>query len=370
MKKWMTIIVGILAGASAPSWGEPAGRFYDSADNAWLRAQQQEDRIFAEASHLTPHEQLALYLGDRRAPEGAHASRLSLKDRVRRLFDDPALAAHFTSIDDAWFRGALTEWPSRATPLFRTTRELVECKVMVARNLFFRGSKPSAESVREEYERIERLRGRYGELEVFSRRNVVFAASDDRTKSGDAMFGRPPTVRWLGRKAESMVFLRRGVDAEKAAHTRARLAENLSTLESLTFVFEGHGRPREMKFIGALSPEEVVDSLVERPSRETSLYVSHPWSVVIVNACQAHTFSRALLDLFRSAHPSRQLPVVIVPVEFGDDLVKSVYNDNFLKRELRLSYGTDTHLGALFAAMAVATSVYVPDEDNVLTQIA
>lgn len=65
MKKWLTIIVGILAGASA-AWGEPEGRFLESTDN-WLRARQQEDRILDEASRLSPGEQLALYLGERRA---------------------------------------------------------------------------------------------------------------------------------------------------------------------------------------------------------------------------------------------------------------------------------------------------------------
>jgi hypothetical protein len=325
-----------------------------------------EESLISLTSSLSRDEQLALYLDGAPIPDGA---RLSLEARVRRLLGDPAVAAHFTSIRDEWFRGALTDW-SEGAPLFRTARGLVECKVMIARNLYFRGLTPSAASVREEYERIQRLRNRYGEMEIFAERNVVFAASDDRTKGGEAMFGRPPTVRWLGRRAESMIFLKKGEGNERPAETSARLADSLSTSENLTFVFEGHGRPNDLKFVGGLSPAEVAGPLMERPSRESSLWVSNPWSVVIVNACQAHTYSRALLDLLRRSFPGRQLPVVIVPVEYGDDLVKSVYNDAFFKSELRLSYGSDTHLGALFGAMKTATSVYVPDEDNVLTQIA
>lgn len=382
--KRVTIIAGILGGLTVFSWGEPAGLRPVSElpsagtlaaglgrfdEDPWIRDRRKEEAILSTVSGLARSEQLALYLGGRSSSGHADRARAPLAHRVKRLLGDPAVAALFVSIEDDWFRGSLTDWTD-GTPLFSTARELVGTKIMIARNLYFRGLSPTAESVREEYERIQRLRNRYAEMEVFRERNVVFAASDDLTKDGDHMFGRPPEVRWIGRKAESMVFLRKGEGTERPADTRALLAEKLSTLESLTFVFEGHGRPRQMKFIGGLSPEDVVESLVERPSRESSLLVSNPWSVLIINACQAHTFSRELLDVFRRAHPESQLPVVIVPIEFGDDLVKSVYNDGFLRSELRLSYNTNTHLGALFGRMSLATSVYVPDEDNVLTQIA
>lgn len=55
-------------------------------------------------------------------------------------------------------------------------------------------------------------------------------------------------------------------------------------------------------------------------------------------------------------------------MEYGQQLVRPVYSDPFLSRELGLAT-RDTHLGGLLDRAEIATSVYVPDENNVVTQV-
>lgn len=315
-----------------------------------------EKRILDGVAWMSVQEQLASYLGTTPAPGG----RYSEKRRVRRLLADPAIAQNFHQIRDSWFQGSLTEWTGHR--LFRSASTFIQCKVMISRNLFFRGLDVNAANVRREYERIQSVREKFRDLHLFADRQVVFAASSDLAREGDYIFGRPPVKRRLARTASELVFLREA----NTSNSSARLASALSPSSPVTFLFEGHGRRLALKFDGKQTPEGLAASLA---ARMRAAGASEEPVIVILDSCQAHNFGRRLLEILHDTDPGMPMPIVITPEEYGQDFVKSAYNDRFLIQDLRIPYRSRKNLGALLEGFSLVTSIYVPDENNELTQI-
>ena len=308
---------------------------------------QAERRIIEEAAVLSTNRQLAIYLGEAQS-RSSEARRYSEEARVARLAADPALEAHFDAIRDEWFEGSLTEWRPEA-PLFGDLKELVQLKIMIARNLFFQGLAPNPEAVRAEYLRIQDLRDGFRNLPVFAGRDVIYVASKDRARIGgqlDFLFGHSPTQARLRRQAQRFTFYRPSRSGDGKV-----LSEQLVTSAHPTLVFEGHGRDRALKIGGSLSVEDL--------SRRLSARRSQSLAILVLDACQSHTFSRHLLRRLREGRSSAALPVVITPEEYGQDFIKSVYSDRFLSRDLGLGRGA-VRLGRLMEDAWITTSVYVP----------
>ncbi len=316
---------------------------------------RREARLLEQTAEMSRDEQLALYLGSRQSRTSS-AKRYSEEARVTRLVEDPAIRNQFTEIHESWFQGALTEW-SPQEPLFRNVKELIQLKIMIARNLHFRGLPATRAAMHQEYERIQALRRQYREQSLFVGREVIYAASGDRRKVGSKyrhVFGHQPTQAHVRQQAERFTFYRQG-----DPWSSLDFGQQVEAAQDLTLLFEGHGREKALKLEGALSFADLGRTLRAREGRGTS--------ILLLDACQSHNYSRRLLD-FLSQVAGTAMPVIITPEEYGQDFIKSAYGDRFLSDDLKLGQ-IHVKMGHLMEDSSITTSVYVPDQDNLPTQI-
>lgn len=308
---------------------------------------------------MSTSEQLELYLGTVRSGKylAGGAKLRSSASRLRRLERDPALAP-FARIEARWIAEA-----AGSETLFETSRELVQAKVMVARNLYFQGVEPSARTVAREVEHILEQRRRFATTSLFEGRDVVFAASADRTRDSRKrnLFGRAVTQSQIERTGGRLTFFQSPNGREKAGLRRQLSREVASGSAPLTFVFEGHGRPEALKFGGSFGANDIAQMIAERSASGES-------AIVIASACDVHTLMRTVMQQLESIAPDAPRPIFVVPVEYGQQLVRPVFNDRFLSSEVGLATRTAS-LANLVARADLDTSVYVPDANNVVTQV-
>ncbi|MCG8454972.1 MAG: hypothetical protein MI919_01740 [Holophagales bacterium] len=301
---------------------------------------------------LTPKQQLDLYMGAvPRASEQLAGGRQGFS--VERLSRDPALRARFGSIKEAWLLEALpgTEVPS--------ARELVEWKVMVSRNLAFRGVASSRETVLSEVQRIRQARQQHAETQLYADRTVVLAASSDTLRNGDRVFGRKPARYFLEHQARRFVFLQ---GERSARQSESRLLQSLLRTEPrLTFVFEGHGNTRALKLGGALTVKRLAKMLADRPA-------DLPAPILIFDTCFAHDYARRMVGVLAQIDSGAKMPILIVPDEMGQSQVRDVYSAGFWRSGM--TSGGESDLGRLLLSSARRLSVYVPSRDNLLRQIS
>lgn len=308
---------------------------------------------------MSTAEQLELYLGTVRS--GKYLSGSSklrpAASRLRRLERDPALA-RFAEIEARWIAEA-----AGSGTLFETSRELVQAKVMIARNLHFQGVDPSALNVAREVEHILEQRRRFAQTSLFADRDVVFAASADRTRDRRKrnLFGRTVTQSQIERTGGRLTFLQSANGREKAGLRRQLSREVASGSAPLTFVFEGHGRPEALKFGGSFGAADIAQMIAERSGN------GEP-AILIASACDVHTLMRSVMKQLERLAPDAPRPIFVVPVEYGQQLVRPVFNDRFLSSEVGLATQTAS-LANLVARADLDTSVYVPDANNVVTQV-
>lgn len=311
-------------------------------------------------AQMSFEERAELYLGEPRLRGAKPMVRKSA--RLREFLADDSLGG-FRELPSSWFLPFAGE-------LFTSPRELVQLQVMVTRNLSFRGLPLDRQQVLREVTRIYETRSELAPTSLFSRREVVFAASHDelparrgRKSRGSAkkrdMFGRSTTQRQVERQAGSFSFLQPDAPEQKRMNGHQALAAALDGRRELTFFFEGHGRAEVLQFDGKLSAKKLAHMLADAGVEN---------AIVIASACQAHGFVRLVMEELRRIAPEQRLPIMIVPEEYGQNFVTDAFNDDFKRNELGLATGDDT-LGHLFQNAHVATSVYVPSSDNLPMQV-
>lgn len=305
--------------------------------------------VLQEVQSMSAEERAELYLGSHRVLGAKPAVRLAL--RVREFLADPTVRG-FGELPTWWFAPYVGD-------LVATPRQLVELQVMVVRNLSFANRQITRATVQHEVQRIRAARAQYAQISLFSQREVVYAASHDLLPGGRPMFGRDTTQRQLRQRSGSFQFLQPDAPEQEGTKGLDALAASFQGQQALTFFFEGHGRSEVLQFDGKLSATHLARLLATAGGRET---------VVIASACQAHGFVRLLMEELRRIAPEQRLPVMIVPEEYGQNFVTDAFNDDFKRNELGLATGAD-RLVDLFANANIATSVYVPDQDNTPMQV-
>ena len=322
-----------------------------------VAAPRLEQLALSRLSRFPPEDQLGMMLGEGPHRPSSKRLRKERKRAIRALAGDPALEENFARIEDRWLERLLVDTASRGL-VYATPEELVEVKVLIARNLFFGGGKVTRESVRAEFRRLLDLRDRYRRLPVFSGREVVLVASDERADpDGPPIFGGSGLRGSLEKEAVAVTSYGGGTPT-------AATDEVMSELESvgrLTFVFTGHGRPGALKYRGALKVRELARALAEQ-SRSTGEPV-----IAVVLACRSHDFARNLLDAFERQAPGLPKPILITPEEYGQPWVKAGYGSE-LSRSLGRRAEAVT-LGDLGLEWGLGASVFVPGHDNVPRQI-
>ena len=330
-----------------------------SAASSALEQRAKALRLAKRVDLMTGEEQLKSYLGNTRSGDylAGPAGLDSDATRLRKFRRDPALATNFDSIESKWLAD------ENSNRLFSTPRELVQAKVMIARNLFFQNVTPTRESVTAEAAHILDQRDRVANISMFGDREVVYAASADKTRRKKRnIFGRTVTQRQIERQGADLTFLQSSNGREKAA-LRKELSRTVSAgdASAFTFVFEGHGRSSAVKFGGSLTAADLAKMIASRSGEGEPV-------IVITSACDAHTLIRSVMKHLDRIAPNVTRPIFVVPVEYGQQLVRPLYGDPFFNRELGLST-KNASLGGLMERAEMATSVYVPDANNVPTQV-
>lgn len=275
-----------------------------------------------------------------------------------RFLSDPALRHHFEGIDVRWLDPASSLDLAGVESPRLLLWSLIELKVMVARNLYLRDHAPTEAAVRHEVREVLDTRRRFADLSLYAGRSVIYAASDDTLDDGRNHFGRLANRAVMERDAARFHFFR----GDEAPASGVGFEELFRTERDLTFVFEGHGREKALKFDGKLTARRLARLLAERPAH-------FPAAVVILDACRAHDFARHLFDELAELPDRGPLPVVVVPEEYGQSVLKDVFGGRFLRQELRAADGAGASVGSALRARSVRLSVYVPDAGDRPMQI-
>ncbi|MEM6793514.1 MAG: hypothetical protein AAF725_06000 [Acidobacteriota bacterium] len=302
---------------------------------------------------MSSRDELSYLLGPRPSV-GERGPRLrSRSARLRSLLSDPALASVYDRIEDSWLRCLFADPRS-----FRHLRSVIDAKMLIARDLHERGVLPDRLSVARSFGRILELRKRFGDLELVAGRNVVYAASQQRLGGGRGrVFGRAASQSLLERRADSFSFLstRRGASGREAL-------EPLLDQEDLTFYFEGHGNARRLDLAGSLSARQMAKMLAAGPARGSA-------PVLILASCRSHDFARRLFSELDRLSPGHPKPILIVPEEYGQNLLKSVFTSDLLRSDLGVGVAGGSTLGFALENPRNTLSVFVPDSDNLPIQI-
>lgn len=327
------------------------------AEAGELAAPRLEQLALRRVARLSPEDQLGMMLGQGSHPPSSKRLRKERTRAIGALAEDPALEENFARIEDRWLKRLLVDTASRGL-LYATPEELVEVKVLIARNLFFDRRKVTRESVRTEFQRLLELRVRYEGIPVFSGRDVVLVASDARAETdGPPIFGGSGLRGSLKREARGVTSYG-GSSPSASPH---RVLAQLEVMDQLTFVFTGHGRSRALKYRGALKAQELARALAASTRGKGEPVIA------VLLACSAHDFARNLLASFEQLEPDLPKPILITPEEYGQPWIKAGYGSE-LARSLG-SHSNAVTLGDLGMDWGLGASVFVPDLQNVPRQI-
>jgi hypothetical protein len=322
-----------------------------------LAAPRLEQLALSRVSRIAPEDQLGMLLGEGARRPSSKQNRKERTRAIRALSGDPALGENFARIDDRWLDRLLVENARRGL-LYASPEELVEVKVLIARNLYFAGAEVTRTSVRAEALRLLDLRDRFGAMPVFSGREVILVASDDRVDGSDRpVFGTSRVRKSLEREAAGI----EQYGGESPSVPTDRVLSRVEHASRLTFVFSGHGRPGALKYHGALKIRELARALAEQ-SRRTGESV-----IAVLLACRAHDYARNLLDAFERLGPGLPKPILITPEEYGQAWIKPGYGSELAT--VLADRSEAVTLSDLGLGWGLAASVFVPDEDNIPRQI-
>jgi len=299
--------------------------------------QAAQENVLRRLAPLTLLDEVKLYLPSREGMRdtAAGSAAFDRDGQVRRFLRDRSLRS-LGQLENAWIAAA-------AGP-FASAEALVEAKVLTARNLDRAGLAPSEQNVLRVWRELEAARGTLAGLQLFAGRQVVFAAGQDGRGEGPT-FGKPSTLAAIAAQAPaSLELLRSGAGAS------AGLARAIAAAGPLTLVLESHGRADAIQFAGKLGAAELAAMFAARRSAEPA--------IVIVNACFGHDFARAFAD--QLTRLGVELPVLIVPEEFGQATVIGRQESTFTRDELGLGRSEATRLGQLWAGLHRETAVYAP----------
>ncbi|MBZ0112716.1 MAG: hypothetical protein K8J08_09655 [Thermoanaerobaculia bacterium] len=323
---------------------------------------EQERRLVREIKGLSREQQLTAYLGEVPAAElmsRRDRKRVDSKRRARDLASDPAILENFDRIEDSWLVGLQADSGS-TMPLFTNLIELVQLKVMVARNLRFRGLVADQQTVTREFHRIRSAREQFGALSLFAQRRTVFMADDQEWKWGKPIIGSEKHLAQLRDQGTDL-----SVVAEKSAMASTTVLGEVQESADLTLLLGGHGDSSTLELGGGLETRELARAFVERAASQPA---SAGPAILIAMTCKGHDFARGLLDAMHSLDPTAPKPIIIVPSEFGQPFLKYP-SDPFLGHDLGLRGGQASTLGEMFGQAHIETSIYVTDENNIPMQV-
>ena len=145
------------------------------------------------------------------------------------------------------------------------------------------------------------------------------------------------------------------------------LRKSATAVFPVTFIYDGHGRSTVLDFGGGYSFRRISDALIGVAPD----HLRRQPPILILSACKSHTLARKLLTEMkvRDGGPYH-LPILITPEEFGQDVVKNIYQESFFRNDLRISAREEVRLSFLFRNARINASVYVPDVGNVAVQIS
>ncbi|MDA8018593.1 MAG: hypothetical protein MPN21_14225 [Thermoanaerobaculia bacterium] len=332
------------------------------ADTLYTQSTRSLTVLADQVDRMPIDEQLEEYFGARPATDRRGVVRGgSGAYSLTRLQRDPAIRRHFEAIEASWLLRSNGSVPATEHPGNPLARDLVETKVIVARNLFLRGvGEISAGTVTAEMDRLRSNRRRLAATPLFRGRTVVYAASADRLSDGRPTFGGLADRVAVERDAERFYFFR-GDERQSPAGEAASLENLLRSRARLTFVFEGHGRDKALKLDRSLRVGRLASLLASRPAHL-------PSPILILDACRAHDFARNLLAELARRGTDAAPPVIIVPDEYGQNLIKDVFGGRFLRRDLEAGDPAST-IGTALQSQSRRLSVYAPDDHDVPMQI-
>ena len=217
---------------------------------------------------------------------------------------------------------------------------------------------------------IEQTRNLYGDLPIFSGRNVLFTANweipNDETKKVLGVynkFGQQVTQDSIRQQSWSYSFVRPDDTRESAERAKSEiLIKFINTPPPFTLIFDGHGFPDKIYLSGWntdstesakknaiwISAEELASAYKER-MRKWSSYVSETdiaqRDIYVLWTCYSANFSKQFLGLLGNLPK----PILIWESEYNQlgIIGKWWYGGNFLENIINLKSGNPTTISTI-----------------------
>lgn len=310
---------------------------------------------------LSKDQQLGAVLGKGTLEPSSKKARKERDAAIRALSRDPAIERNFARIEDSWLEGLLPQTADEGL-LYTTLEELVELKVLLARNLYSSGLEVDREHVRAEWIHLLELRRQYGDLPVFLGRDVVLVATPSETpSSGDQVFASKRLRRSLERSAAELTVYGGG----QTQVPLPQVLDRARSADELTFFFAGHGRVNALRYQGGLEVEALARALAGYARSDDG---QGRRAIVLILACSGHDFARNLLSALQRIAPEVPKPILITAEEYGQPWVTETSGGD-LERLLTRQAPTPVTLARLGHEGPPGVSVLVPDRDNIPRQI-
>lgn len=265
-----------------------------------------------------------------------------------KLLSDPALK-NILKISDTWIQ-----------PMPSSKRKLIKFKVMIARNLYFKGLPITKQNVQNEFKNIREYISAYSSLPLFLNRNVVFVAHNEKIgKKKRNRFGTDATINSIKGQSENFNLIRPKDTLPSLKRKKAQMLNLIANSPPpFTFVFDGHGGPNALYLsegkIKNKKPQETQNTIkityqefAKALKKRRKKYPNESNPIFIFSSCYSHTFLRKVY----AAVGRRKSNMVSLGVseynQYGFSDYSSKYGCKFMENILDLESGYFTTIGTI-----------------------
>lgn len=292
----------------------------------------------------------------------------------KTLFKDPALKL------------ILKIKPEYFVPKPKPARMLVQYRVMVARNLYFKNLPATSSNILKEYKSILTLRQKYAKIPLFKDRNVLCVANNEKITDEyykyyekhlykTNLFGKKASIDAIKKQGGKVTLMRAKNNLASFKKKKKDILRSIENTTKLTVVFDGHGsregiylsggdivkgKPSETKDAIKITYQELAKAFKQRHMK----FPNEKPPLIVLWGCYNHTFLR---NFYRTLGSRVTQPIVIGGGEY--DMVlhrdeRNKYGNEFFEKVLQLSKkGHVTTIGTVMRHEEYGSgnpSVYIP----------
>jgi hypothetical protein len=271
-------------------------------------------------------------------------------------------------------------------PKPKNEKMLIQYRVMVCRNLYFKNIPITKNNILKEYQSILALRQEYAKLPLFKDKNVLYIAHNEKITDeyyqhyekhlyNTNLFGKKASIDAIRKQGGKVTLMRAKNNLASLKRKKKAILERVVNTPKLTLVFDGHGSKEALYLTGGDivqgKPSETKDTIKityrELAKAFMQRHIKFPKEkppIIVLWGCYNHTFLR---NFYKTLGSSFTQPIIIGGGEYNMLLhrhEKNKYGNEFFEKVLQLSKkGHVTTVGTVMRYEELGSgnsSVYIP----------